>query len=155
MKKWQLFLLSIAIPLAVGAVAGIVTAKNVLDWYPTLHKPGFTPPNYLFGPVWTVLYITMGVSLYLILGQSVSRERKNAVIIFSVQLFLNFWWSFIFFQFHLIGLAVFVILALWICIIAMIVLFYNVSSTAANLQYPYLAWVSFASALNIAIWYLN
>ncbi|MCG2616255.1 tryptophan-rich sensory protein [Terrimonas sp. NA20] len=155
MKKWQLLTLSLALPLAVGVIAGLVTAQNVQEWYPTIRKPGFTPPNFLFGPVWAVLYITMGISLYLILKQPASRYRQNAVISFGIQLFLNFWWGFAFFQFHLIALAAIIIIALWICILVMIRQFYKVSPLASNLQWPYLAWVSFASALNISIWYLN
>ncbi|MBO9657853.1 MAG: tryptophan-rich sensory protein [Chitinophagaceae bacterium] len=155
MKKWQLLLLSLILPLAVGAIAGLVTAQNVQEWYPSINKPGFTPPDYLFGPVWTALYILMGFSLYLILRSPQSGERRKAIISFSIQLFFNFWWSFIFFQFHLIGLAAIVILTLWVCILIMICQFYKVSSLAANLQWPYFAWVSFASALNISIWYMN
>lgn len=155
MKKWQLILLSFALPLVAGGVAGIVTSQNVRDWYPLLNKPSFTPPNILFGPVWTVLYIIMGISLYLILREPPIAARKKAVIIFGVQLFFNFWWSIIFFQFHLIGWALIDIVLLWICILWMIRQFYRVSDWAANLQWPYLAWVSFATALNASVWYLN
>jgi benzodiazapine receptor len=155
MKKWQLLLLSLMLPLAVGTVAGIVTAQNVREWYPTLSKPFFTPPDGLFGPVWTALYILLGISLYLVLRQPSSPARKRAIVIFSVQLFFNFWWSILFFQWHLIGLALIDIILLWISIVWMIRQFYKVAVPAANLQWLYLAWVSFASALNASIWYLN
>ncbi|MBO9566781.1 MAG: tryptophan-rich sensory protein [Niastella sp.] len=155
MKKWQLILLSLALPLLVGGVAGVVTAQNVRVWYPQLNKPFFTPPNALFAPVWTALYLLMGISLYLVWKQPPSSSRKLAVILFGVQLFFNFWWSIIFFQFHLIGLALIDILLLWISIIWMIIRFNKISRLAANLQWPYLAWVSFATALNASIWFLN
>ncbi|AXY78709.1 tryptophan-rich sensory protein [Paraflavitalea soli] len=154
-EKWPLVLLSLALPLVVGGVAGAVTAQNVREWYPQLNKPFFTPPNALFAPVWTALYLLMGISLYLVLRQAPTTARKNAVILFGVQLFFNFWWSIIFFQFHLIGLALIDIVLLWSSIIWMISLIYKVSRRAANLQWPYLAWVSFATALNASVWYLN
>jgi translocator protein len=155
MKKWQLILLSLALPLVVGAVAGLVTAQNVRQWYPQLNKPSFTPPNALFAPVWTLLYLFMGISFYLVRRQPPSLARKKAVILFGIQLFFNFWWSIIFFQFHLTGLALIDIVLLWVCIVWMITQFYKVSLLAANLQWPYLAWVSFATALNASVWYLN
>lgn len=150
-----MILLSLALPLVVGGVAGVVTAQNVREWYPYLNKPSFTPPNALFAPVWTVLYLFMGVSLYLVLCQPPSSARKKAVILFGIQLFFNFWWSIIFFRFHLVGVALIDIVLLWICIVWMIRRFYKVSNLAANLQWPYLAWVSFATALNASVWYLN
>lgn len=143
------------LPLAVGYVAGRVTTENVIIWYPTLEKPAFTPPNYLFGPVWTLLYILMGISLYLIVRQSASHKRTKALTLFSIQLVLNFWWSILFFRFHLIGAALANIILLLIFIVLMIRSFFKLNSIAAHLQWPYLAWVSFATALNMAIWVLN
>lgn len=155
MKKWITFALCILLPLAVGYVSGRITTENVIIWYPTLEKPSFTPPNYLFGPVWTVLYLLMGISLYLIVRQPASFNRTKALTFFSIQLLLNFWWSIFFFRFHLIGLALINIILLLAFLIFMIRSFFKVTNTAANLQWPYLAWVSFATALNMGIWVLN
>lgn len=155
MKKKFLLAGCIALPLLVGGIAGFITATNVKEWYPALNKPFFTPPNALFAPVWTLLYLLMGISLYLILRSPASPARRRAIVIFLTQLFFNFWWSFIFFSFHQVGIALVVIVSLLISIVLMIRTFYKVSSTAANLQWPYLAWVGFATALNAAIWWLN
>lgn len=155
MKKWSKILVSLALPLTIGGVAGAVTAQNVRTWYPQLNKPWFTPPNALFAPVWTLLYLTMGISLYLVWRQPPSMARKQALTAFAVQLFFNFWWSILFFQFHQVGWALIDIVLLWMGIVWMIARFYKVSRLAANLQWPYLAWVSFATALNAGVWYLN
>jgi translocator protein len=155
MKKWIVLVLCMLLPLAVGFVSGKITRENVIAWYPMLQKPSFTPPNYLFGPVWTVLYILMGISLYLIVRQPASHNRTKAITLFSIQLLLNFWWSILFFRFHLIGYALIDIILLLIIIMLMIRSFFKVNNTAAHLQWPYLAWVSFATALNLAIWVLN
>lgn len=155
MNKWLTILLCIGLPLAVGGVSAYVTIQNVQSWYPGLSKPFFNPPNAVFGPVWTVLYVLMGISFYLILREPTSAKRKQAIIWFCLQLLFNFWWSILFFRFHLIGVALIDIVLLWLFIILMIGKFYRVSTTAANLQWPYLAWVSFAGILNGSIWYLN
>lgn len=155
MKKPLQFLLCLLSPLAVGAISGIATANNIPNWYAQLIKPSFNPPNYLFGPVWTTLYILMGISFYLILNSHVSIQRTTAIKYFWIQLFLNFCWSFLFFQFHFLGLALIEIIGMWLCILAMIMSYYKINKTAAFLQLPYLLWVSFASLLNASIWYLN
>jgi len=155
MKKWITITLCILLPLAVGFVSGRVTTENVRIWYPTLEKPAFTPPNYLFGPIWTVLYLLMGISLYLVFRQPISGNRTKALVLFSVQLLLNFWWSILFFRFHLIDYALLDIILLLIFNMLMIRSFFKVNSTAAHLQWPYLAWVGFATALNMAILVLN
>ena len=155
MKKVGKLLLCILIPLIIGGVGGIATASGVKGWYQTLNKPSFNPPNYLFGPVWTVLYILMGISLYLVLQSPSSSRSKQAFSAFCVQLFLNFWWSFLFFKFHLLGAALVEIVLIWLSIIVMITTFYRNNKVAALLQIPYLLWVTFASVLNGAIYYLN
>lgn len=155
MKKWITIALCMLLPLAVGFVSGKITRENIISWYPMLEKPAFTPPNYLFGPVWTLLYLLMGISLYLIVRQPSSANRTKALTLFSVQLLLNFWWSILFFRFHLIAIALIDIILLLVFIIAMISSFLKVDRTAAHLQWVYLAWVSFATALNMAIWVLN
>lgn len=145
----------ILLPLLVGGISGWITADAIGTWYATLARPSFSPPNYLFGPVWSVLYVLMGVSLYLIVKSSPGSLRSQALMVFGLQLFLNFWWSIIFFKFHQLGLALVEIGAIWLAIIAMIVLFYRVKPIAAYLQIPYLLWVSFATVLNTAFWWLN
>lgn len=147
--------IAILIPLALGAIAGRFTAQAVPEWYATLNRPSFNPPNWIFGPVWTVLYILLGISLYLIWKQPPSQERNNALRIFSIQMFFNFIWSFVFFYFNQIGLALIVIICLWICIVLMLRSFYRIKPIAAYLNIPYLLWVTFASILNVAYYFLN
>jgi benzodiazapine receptor len=153
-SKMKLFY-SLLITLGVGTVAGLATASSISSWYAYLLKPSFNPPNWLFGPVWTLLYILMGISLYLVWKQSPSRHRYNAMSVFFIQLFFNFCWSFIFFYFHDIGLALFDIILLWVFILLTIVFFAKHHKTAAALLIPYLAWVSFATILNAAIYQVN
>ncbi len=148
-------IICISIPLLTGGIAGLVTSSNIESWYAYLEKPLFNPPNWLFGPVWTTLYILMGISLFIIWKQPDTAKRKSALQMFFVQLFLNFAWSFIFFYFHQTGAALLEIIILWVAISMMIIAFYRLNRWAAYLQIPYLAWVTFASVLNASIWYLN
>jgi len=143
------------IPLAIGGISGFATAAGITDWYVTLNKPSFNPPNYLFAPVWTTLYTLMGISLFIIWRSPTGRIRNNALVIFAVQISLNFFWSFLFFKFKLPGVALIEIVLLWTSILMMIIFFKRVSKLAAFLQVPYLLWVSFATILNTAIWILN
>lgn len=145
----------LTIPLSVGGISAFATASSVKTWFVTLQKPSFNPPNRLFAPVWTVLYILMGVSLYLIWQLPPAEMRTNAITIFAIQLLLNFAWSFIFFYFRKITPALIDIILLWIAIIGMITVFFQLSPVAAYLQIPYLLWVSFATVLNGAIRKLN
>ena len=155
MSKTIKFILCVALTLSIGAIGGIATASGVNGWYVTLHKPVFNPPNYLFGPVWTVLYILMGISFYIILQSRNPILKTRAIVIFCIQLFLNFCWSFLFFKFHLVGLAFIEIICIWLSILIMIITFYRINKTASYIQIPYLLWVSFASILNGCIWALN
>lgn len=155
MKNIIAFIICLAIPMAVGGLSGYITVSEIETWFSNLNKPSFNPPNQLFGPVWTSLYALMGISLFLIWKSPKSLERKNAIIIFFVQLFFNFWWSMIFFSFHLLFLAVIDIVLLWLLIIYMIIAFKRVKPVAAYMNIPYLLWVSFATALSISIWHLN
>lgn len=148
-------IIAILIPLALGAIAGRFTSQAVPEWYSTLNRPSFSPPNWIFGPVWTVLYILLGTTLFLIWKQTPSKERNNALWIFSIQMFFNFMWSFVFFYFNQIGLALIVIILLWICILFMLISFYKIKPWAAYLNIPYLLWVTFASVLNSAFYILN
>jgi tryptophan-rich sensory protein len=126
-----------------------------MTWFPTLEKPFFNPPNWIFGPVWTVLYLLMGVSSYMVYRAPKSGSRQLGLDVYGVTLLLNFAWSFLFFYFQMPGVAFIEIILLWFWIIVMIVFFYRTRPLAGLLQLPYLAWVTFASVLNGAIWWLN
>ena len=147
--------IAIALPLALGAIAGFFTSGSVQGWYSSLVKPSFSPPNWVFGPVWTILYVLMGISFYLVWTQPVSKKRNSGIVIFLMQLTLNFAWSFLFFYFHQIGLALIEIILLWILIVAMIIQFYKIVPIAAFINIPYLLWVSFATVLNGSYYFLN
>ena len=124
-------------------------------WYASLTKPGFNPPNQLFGPVWTVLYALMAVAVWLIWRSPANRARSRALTLFCMQLALNLAWSGIFFVGHWIGVAMAEIILLWLAILMTMVAFFVVRRDAAWLMIPYLAWVFFAGVLNWAIWGLN
>jgi translocator protein len=146
---------SLALPLCVGAIGGIITARSVPAWYMFLVKPSFSPPNWIFGPVWTILYILMGISLFLVWSREPSSRKTIAISCFFIQLALNFCWSIIFFYFRLIGLSFVEIIILWVSIATMMVLFYRIMPVAAYINIPYLLWVSFATVLNGALFVLN
>ena len=148
-------IVSLALPLTVGAIAGAFTAKAIPNWYSTLQQPSFNPPNWVFGPVWTTLYILMGVSLYMIWTLAPGKERNMALLAFGIQLLLNFGWSFFFFYFKTLGFALVEIVALWISIVFMLILFYKIKPLSAYINIPYLLWVSFATVLNAAYYKLN
>lgn len=151
MKLFFSFLITFAVIIA----SGLATASSVETWYPILAKPSFNPPTWIYTPVWTLLYILMAISLYQVWKLPVSRERNIALFFFFLQLFLNFSWSFIFFYFHEIALAALDIVVLWALILVTIFAFARFSKIAAWLLVPYVAWVSFAAILNIAILRLN
>lgn len=146
---------SLLLPSAIGGIAGLFTSESIPEWYASLNKPSFNPPNWIFGPVWTTLYIIMGISLFLVWKQPASKKRKQAILIFTVQMFLNFCWSFFFFYFQMIGLALVDIIVLWILIVIMLVNFHKLQPVAAYLNIPYLLWVTFATILNVAFFILN
>ena len=147
---------SIVIPLAVGGASGYFTSTGVGGWYQTLVKPSFNPPNWIFAPVWTMLYIMMGIALFLIWKKEVSADKKRwAILCFVVQLALNFLWTFVFFYLEQPGWALVEILVLWVMILATILAFKKLSTPAAWLLVPYLLWVSFATLLTYSIWQLN
>ncbi len=141
---------------AVGILGSVFTAPAIPSWYANLKKPSFSPPNWLFGPVWTLLYALMGISAYLIWQEGIERrEVKNAFFLFALQLILNFLWSFFFFKLQSPFHALIEIVLLWLLILATIVSFYSLNKTAAYLLIPYLLWVSFATLLNFSIYRLN
>lgn len=149
-------IVAIAIPLAVGAVSGTATVQSVSSWYPTLAKPPFNPPAWIFGPVWTMLYIMMGVAAFVVWQRGWgSAGVRAAITAFAVQLVLNGLWSILFFGLRSPGLALIEIVVLWLAIAATAVLFWRVATVAGALIVPYLLWVSFAAVLNASIWWLN
>ena len=148
-------LVSIILPLSIGAVAGIFTTKAIPGWFATLNNPSFAPPNWLFGPVWTTLYLVMGISLFQIWILDAGNERNKAIFVFMLQLLFNFTWSFLFFYFNKIGLALIDIIVLWMSIVLMLLQFYRLKPMAAYINIPYLLWVSFAMVLNSAYYILN
>ena len=140
----------------VGILGSIFTISAITTWYQTLNKPLFSPPNFVFGPVWTILYALMGISIFLVLEKKIKvKERNNLIYLFSLQLLLNFLWSVIFFYFHFPFVAFLEILFLWGSILLLIIKFWRYSKPASVLLIPYLLWVSFASLLNFSIFLLN
>jgi len=149
-------ILSVALPLAVGASGSYFTIPEINNWYQTIQKPSWNPPNWIFGPVWTTLYALMGIALYLVWKSRNSNGVKSfAISFFMIQLGLNFFWSVIFFNKHQAGLAFAEIILLWIFILFTIFSFSRVNNTASWLLVPYISWVSFAMILNYTIWQLN
>jgi translocator protein len=152
-KKFDLATFSIGVSLLAGGLGSISTFSAIPTWYQTLNKPFFSPPNFVFGPVWTTLYILMGIALYLIL---INKKRtKAALFVFFLQLFLNILWSFIFFGFKQPLLAFIEIIFLWLAILSTLLHFYFINKKAGYLLIPYLLWVSFASMLNLSVALLN
>jgi tryptophan-rich sensory protein len=149
-------IISILIPLLVGTTAGLFTSSGVNGWYAVANKPWFNPPNWIFAPVWTTLYVLMGIALFLVWKSDADMGiKKTAISLFAVQLVLNFFWSFIFFKMQQPGWAFAEIILMWLMILMTILWFGKISSTAAWLLVPYICWVSFASVLNYSIWKLN
>lgn len=136
-----------------GAASGLATPPG--EWYASLAKPSWTPPGWLFGPVWTLLYASMAVSAWLLWRRRAQPGAWRALACFGVQLALNLAWTPVFFGMHRPGLAAVVIVVLLAMIAATVATAWRVSRAAALLLFPYLAWVAFASCLNIAIWLLN
>ena len=139
----------------VGILGSIFTIPSITSWYIHLNKPFFNPPNWIFGPVWTALYLLMGVSLFLVLEKKLKKQKNFLIALFTIQLSLNFLWSFIFFGWHLPMAALVGIVFLWISIALLIVDFWKFSKPASLILIPYLCWVSFASILNLFIVLLN
>lgn len=147
----------IAVPLIVGFTASLSTIPAIQGWYQTINKPSFNPPNWIFGPVWTFLYVLMGIGSWMIwLKRNKLRNQvPTALIIYFITLVLNFLWSILFFKFENPTLAVVNIALLWASIVWLITKWKPINRTAAYIQIPYLLWVSFATILNAAIVYLN
>ncbi len=155
MKNWQKLLISVVGCELVGILGTPFTLRAIPEWYLYLNKPFFAPPNWLFGPAWTLLYFLMGVSIYLIWKQKQSKKTQEAINYFLTQLGLNFIWTPIFFGLRSPLLGLIVIVAMWIMILLTIKKFLPLNKTAGYLLIPYLMWVSFATLLNTAILVLN
>jgi len=139
-----------------GIVGSVFTVPAISGWYGTIQKPLFNPPNWVFAPVWTMLFLLMGISLYIVWSRGLeSKKAKIAVSAFGVQLALNIIWSLLFFGLQSPLLAFAEIILLWIAIFATMALFYRISRKAGLLLAPYLLWVSFAAFLNYSVWMLN
>jgi len=149
-------IISILASFAAGGIGSLFTFKAIPTWYPNLKKPPYTPPNWVFGPVWTTLYILMGISVFLVWQKGLSTDGVLlAFILFWVQLIFNALWSVIFFGMKSKGGGVIAIIVLWLLILAVIITSFRVSAWAGVLLIPYIIWVSIASYLNIGIWWLN
>lgn len=150
-----IFVFSVLVPLLVGFLGSLVTAPAIDGWYQNINKPFFTPPGWLFAPVWTLLYIFMGVSLYLVLIKANPLPKAKFLLIFCLQLALNLLWSILFFGFTSPLLALIEIIILWYAILVLLNLAYKINRLSFIILLPYLLWVSFAAILNAAIVYLN
>ncbi len=156
MKKIFKLVIAVALPLIVGGVSSIFTQQGVNTWFTTIAKPSFNPPSWVFAPVWTTLYVLMGIALYLVWVSPIGdTTKRKAYVIFGIQLVLNFAWSVIFFSLQEPGWAFVDIILLWLSIVATMLVFRPIHKATFWLLLPYLLWVSFASVLNFAIWHLN
>ena len=153
--RWLFLALWIIGCLAVGGIGGRWTGSEIPGWYRTITKPSFNPPSWIFGPVWTTLYILMAIAAWLVAESPDSQSRSLGLALFVFQLALNLAWSWIFFHRHAIGSAAVEVAVLWCAIGATTLVFSRVSAASAWLMAPYWAWVTFASILNAAIWRLN
>jgi tryptophan-rich sensory protein len=157
MNKISRIAIVVIICLAVGYLSGMVTRASITTWYPTLVKPSFNPPNWIFAPVWTSLYVMMGVAAGFIWNQITTQKAAvtKALQFFTIQLVLNALWSYLFFGLHNLMLATIEVVLLWLMIFETYSQFAKINKTASYLMLPYLAWVSFASVLTASIWWLN
>jgi len=153
----QAIILAVSVGICLGAagVGSILTTPSIDPWYATLRKPAWTPPNWVFGPVWTALYLSMAVAAWLVWRQAGFSPAKLSLTLFVIQLALNVAWSGIFFGFRLVGVAFLEVVLLWLFILSTTIAFWSVSRMASWLMVPYLIWVAYAAALNGAIWRMN
>jgi tryptophan-rich sensory protein len=139
----------------VGWIGALGTETGASPWYQSLRKPPWNPPSWVFAPVWTVLYVLMGIAAWLISGQAATAARRRVLLLFVLQLAANFAWTFIFFGAHRIGLALLDIALLWVLLAATLVTGSRLDARVGWLLAPYLGWVTFAASLNLSIWRLN
>jgi benzodiazapine receptor len=156
MKRWISLLLFLTASFAAGFIGSFANARGLPVWFQTLEKPSWNPPSWVFGPVWTSLYLLMGIAAWQVYEtDDDNRPRRTALIFFFIQLALNALWSWLFFGWQRPDLAFYEIVVLWICIAVTTRLFFLVRPSAGWMMIPYLAWTTFASILNFAIWQLN
>ena len=157
MSKKHLFplLISILIVFSAGFISSLFTTPNISTWYAFIIKPSFSPPNWLFAPAWSLLYILMAVAAFLVWNKRNNPKTKSALMFYGIQLILNALWSIIFFGMHNPGLAFLEIIFLWSFILITLIKFYKINKTAGLLFIPYILWVSFASILNLFVWMIN
>jgi len=155
MNRWLALLLFLVVSFAASAIGAMATFESVRTWYPTLVKPSWNPPSAVFGPVWTLLYLLMSIAAWRVWRRPDTLESRLALRLFFVSLVLNALWSVIFFGLHQPGWALVDIVALWAALVFAQMLFARIDRVAAWLWAPYLAWVTFAVALNATIWRLN
>jgi translocator protein len=151
-NHWLALVVLLILCFAVAGVGGLATAPSIPNWYGALAKPSWTPPSWVFGPVWSALYLSMAVAALLVWRKD---HAIAPMVFFAVQLAFNAAWSWLFFGLHDPGAALMDIVLLWLAIAATMVVFWRRSTLAGTLFVPYLLWVSFAAALNFAIWRLN
>lgn len=155
-KKPALLIISVILSQLAGIIGSTATISSIPNWYATLNKPFFNPPNWIFAPVWTTLYTLMGIALYLVwLKGYKNKNIKPAINLFLLHLVLNAGWSLIFFGLQNLTLALIVILILWLMIAKLILMFNKINKYSAYLLVPYLLWVSFATLLNFSLLILN
>ena len=156
MQKILKIVLLVVVCAGLGFLSGMITRDSITTWYPTLVKPVFNPPNWIFAPVWTSLYIMMGIAAGLVWTSGSDKKMvKKALGFFAIQLGLNALWSYLFFGLHNPLVALVEIVLLWLMIYETYSLFNKINKIAGYLLIPYLAWVSFATLLNASIWWLN
>ena len=156
MAKMVKLTVSVLACLLAGFIGSIATMPSIPTWYASLQKPAFNPPNWIFGPVWTTLFIMMGVAAFLVWDKGLENKKvRISLAIFGLQLLLNVLWSILFFGLQSPLYAFIDIIMLWASILATIIYFYRISAAAAYLLIPYILWVSFASILNLSIVILN
>jgi translocator protein len=159
LRDWRNILklaISVGICLLAGAFGAIFTTQSIPDWYATIAKPSFNPPNWIFGPVWTLLYIMMGISAFMVWKKGIEDPRgRFSILVFLFQLLLNATWSVLFFGFRSPFAGLMGIVLLWAAIFLTVFSFFKISKPAGWLLIPYLGWVSFAVVLNYFIWAMN
>jgi translocator protein len=154
-STWKL-VIAILLCEMIGITSSLFSVEAIKTWYLTLNKPSWNPPNSIFAPVWTILYVLMGISLWLIWKSDAPvAQQKKAVYFFALQLFINFWWSIVFFKFQSPIFGLVVILLMVLTILITIFQFAPISRFASWLLVPYISWVCFATILNYTIWSLN
>lgn len=155
--------LSVALPLVLGGAGGVITASAIPGWYAELAKPSWNPPSWLFGPVWTILYVAMGIAAWRIWSLGTARDAsptveagvRSALLVYGIQLLLNASWTPVFFGLKRVDLALVIIVLMLAAIVETVRRFNRLDRPAAALLLPYLAWVTFATMLNASIWLLN